>query len=263
MCRRICRGFTLIELLVVIAIIAVLIGLLLPAVQKVRSAAARTECLNNFRQIGIGLNSHHTHLNRFPVGGIEWRPGSDHSKKQIAWSAFLLPYLDQDNLFRQIDFSKAFDHTDNAVAASHVLKIYMCPASRRRDDTVSGRGACDYGGIYGERITSPNNPPKGMMIYDRAFRADDIRDGLANTIAISEDSGWLDGQWINGRNLFDQAYPINAAPAFENDMRSEHSRGVNVLFADGSARWLRQTMDQPTLAALCTRAGGEAVANLD
>jgi prepilin-type N-terminal cleavage/methylation domain-containing protein/prepilin-type processing-associated H-X9-DG protein len=255
-------GFTLVELLVVIAIIAVLIGLLMPAVQKVRASAARTGCLNNLRQIGIGLNAHLTHLDRFPVGCVEWRY-ADASKRQLAWSAHLLPYVDQDPLFKSIDFSKPFDHADNSAAAGSVLKIYLCPTSRRRGDTVDGRGACDYGGIFGERITSPNNPPKGLMVIDKAYRSKDVRDGLSNTIAISEDGQFPDGQWINGRNLFDQAFAINAAPAIENDMRSDHLRGVNVLYADGAARWLRQTIDLPTLAALCTRAGGEAPTTLD
>jgi prepilin-type processing-associated H-X9-DG protein len=102
------------------------------------------------------------------------------------------------------------------------------------------------------------------MLYDRAFRAAEISDGLSNTVAISEDCGFVDGQWINGRNLFDQAFAINRAPAFENDMRSDHpGGGANALFADGSARFLRDTLDLPTLAAVCTRAGGESIASLD
>ena len=106
---------------------------------------------------------------------------------------------------------------------------------------------------------SPNNPPKGAMIYDHAFTVADIPDGTSSTIFIGEDTHFPDMQWINGANLFDQAFAINQAPAFENDLHSDHTGGVQVAFGDGSARFLRQTLDLPTLAALCTRAGGEPV----
>ncbi|CAN5124919.1 DUF1559 domain-containing protein [soil metagenome] len=256
-------AFTLIELLVVIAIIAVLIGLMMPAVQKVRASAARASCLNNCKQIGLGLNGHLSQYKKFPPGGIELRLGSDLTKRQLAWSVYLLPFLEQQAVFDRLCLDKAFDHTDNAAAAATPLSVYRCPASRNLQTLNTGRGVCDYGGIYGERITGPNSPPKGMMIYDKAFTADDIKDGLSTTVAIGEDSGWSDGQWINGKNIFDQAFPINQAPSFENDMRSDHPHGVNILFADGSARFLRETVALPMLAAICTRAGGETVTDLD
>ena len=97
------------------------------------------------------------------------------------------------------------------------------------------------------------------MVYDRAFTAAEIPDGTSTTIFVGEDTHWFEMQWINGANLFDQAFPINQAPAFENDLRSDHPGGVQVAFGDGSARFLRQTLDPRTLAALCTRAGGEPV----
>jgi prepilin-type N-terminal cleavage/methylation domain-containing protein/prepilin-type processing-associated H-X9-DG protein len=251
-------GFTLVELLVVIAIIGVLVSLLLPAVQAARESARRTGCLNNLRQMGIGLQNYRTKYRCFPPGGIEPRPPWK-GRRQLAWSVFLLPYVEQGALYDQLDTDQAFDAPENADAAATVLPIYICPSVPDGDKLRSGRGPCQYGGIYGERIKSRNNPPNGVMLYDRAIRVVEIRDGTSQTLVISEDCDFRDGQWINGRNVFDQAFAINEAPAFENDIRSKHPGGANGLFCDGSTHYLLESMDLNTLAALCTRAGGEVV----
>jgi prepilin-type N-terminal cleavage/methylation domain-containing protein/prepilin-type processing-associated H-X9-DG protein len=257
------RAFTLVELLVVIAIIAVLIGLLLPAVQRVREAASAARCKNNLHQIGLAMHAYLADRGTFPPGGIEWRPPGQSTQRQLAWSAFILPYLEQEALHRRLDLSTPFDSPQNAAAAATVLTVYLCPSSRRESSLVAGRAACEYGGIFGERMTSPNQPPKGAMIYDVAFRIADIADGTSTTLIVGEDTHFLDMQWINGGNLFDQAFAINQAPAFENDLRSDHPGGVNVLFADGSARFLRESLDLRLLASICTRAGGEPVGTID
>jgi len=252
-------AFTLVELLVVIAIIGMLVSLLLPAVNRARAAARRTHCQNNLRQIGIGLQSHHAAQGSFPMGGIEWRPIESSKNRQLAWSAFLLPYIEEQALFDSLDLTTAFDSLENAAGAAKTLSVYICPSSLRGERLVEGRGPCDYGGIYGERITSPNNPPKGTMLYDIQISTAHIQDGISNTLIVAEDSRFDDGQWINGRNIFDQAFAINLAPDWENDIRSEHSGGAFATRADGSVSFLDESLALNVLAALCTRAGHEVV----
>lgn len=254
------RAFSLVELLVVISILGILIGLLLPAVQHSREAARRGQCLANLRQMGIALHAYHGVYQVFPPGGVEWRPPqSTKGERQLAWSVYLLPYLEQKNLYDALDLSTPFDSAANRTDAATVLPVYVCPSVPRDVGLVDGRGACDYGGIYGERITSPNDPPKGTMLYDRAIGLREITDGSSSTLVISEDANWPDGQWINGRNIFDQAFPINAAPSFENDIRSLHPGGANGLLGDGAARFFSESLELRVLAGVCTRAGGEVV----
>ncbi len=255
-------AFTLVELLVVLAIIAILLGLLLPAVQAVRESARRMQCQNNLRQIGIALHNYHAAFRKFPPGGIEVRPEWPRGK-QLAWSAFVLPFLEQTAAYARVDFNYAFDHPVNEEAAATPIETYLCPSTPRYSPLQRGLGASDYGGIYGERIVSTNNPPRGVMIHDRAIRFRDITDGTARTLTVSEDADFPDGQWINARNLFDQAFSINRAPKFENDIRSMHPQGANGLFADGSIEFMNENIDLELLAALCTRNGNEIIPDLE
>jgi prepilin-type processing-associated H-X9-DG protein len=259
--RRYRRGTSLVELLVVVAVIAALVAILMPAVQSARAAARRVACLNHLRNVGCALHGHLLAKRRFPVGCLEWRAGwQPGSARCLAWSAAVLPWLEEQPLFEKIDFTRSFDDPVNAAAAGTTVPVYLCPeADRGGGPTWLGR--TDYGGVCGERIASPNNPEKGVLVHDHSFAEREIIDGLSKTIFVAECARgpWPDGQWINGRNLFDQAYAVNW-PTWEDEIRSRHAGGAHALFGDGGVRLLDEATDVRILAAACTRAGGEAVA---
>jgi len=255
------RGFTLVELLVVVAIVGILLALLLPAIQTVREGARQTQCRSRLRQIGYALTLHHESQGRLPVGCLEWRGGKNTgpSRRQLAWSALILPYLEHNPLAGEIDYDKPFDHPDNAAAARQELPIYHCPSVP--DDEQRPRGRSDYGGIFGEQITDRGrrDVENGLLVYERAYSYPQITDGLTNTLIVAENAGGQSGEWINGRNVFLVAFGINdaRAPKFDDEIRSRHPTGAMALFVGGRVVMLDNQIDKLLLAALCTRAGGE------
>src|SRR5262249_34406386 len=192
-------GFTLIELLVVIAIIAILICLLLPAVQKVREAAARTQCSNNLKQIGVGMHNYHGTYGYFPPGftsrsltvnGEGLGPG-------WGWAAYLLPYVEQDNLYRQIDFTRDITDPVHAQVRTTSLKAFLCPSDSPPAPTFTVVGAggtpittgafANYagrGGMY-EVTDNPDTNP-GVLLRNSRYRVTDITDGTTNTLMCVE-----------------------------------------------------------------------------
>jgi len=221
--RRSRRGFTLIELLVVIAIIAVLIGLLLPAVQKVREAAARSQCLNNLKQIGLALHSYESSNQAFTPGFVSTVTGtwSGNGNDAVAesgpgWSFFalVLPYIEQDNLYRSVNQSLPITDSANAAARSTLVKIYRCPSDTGPTHVtvwmapanggtpmpatagmVTDLASCSYAGCLGggNPADAPaytamyeQSPFNGMFHRNRAVRVADISDGLSNTIGVGE-----------------------------------------------------------------------------
>jgi prepilin-type N-terminal cleavage/methylation domain-containing protein len=222
------RAFTLIELLVVIAIIAVLIGLLLPAVQKVREAAALLSCKNNLKQIGLAMHNYHDSQGSFPVGYYDptpWPPGYqtpdglDHGPGW-GWGAFLLPYLEQGNLYNKINFKVDVGDPSMTAVCSTPLKIFICPSDPTYVSTftISTNSAAGNVGpaptglnswvlATGNYVACNGNdgvdcfcspPHTGSFLRAvKGFRVADISDGLSNTLFVCDRPSFLSySSWV-------------------------------------------------------------------
>ncbi len=213
------NAFTLIELLVVIAIIAILIGLLLPAVQAVREAAARTQCVNNLKQIGVALHNYHDSQSRFPPGYVDGNTSSTPDNDVgpgWGWAAYLLPYLEQDLVYNRINFSVGVGIGVNQQISQQALKVYQCPSDPNQQpcvlynwnggptitvahsnyvgcngweecyygasgDPEAGAGTDGLGGSFGRSGV-------GLFYRNSRTRFADVLDGTSNTVFVGERS---------------------------------------------------------------------------
>jgi prepilin-type N-terminal cleavage/methylation domain-containing protein len=321
--RSICRAaFTLIELLVVIAIIAVLIALLLPAIQKVREAADRTSCGNNLKQIGLGIHNYHSVSNALPPSKTADTYGT--------WAALILPYLEGDNAFRLWQPEQRY-YNQPPEARMHHVKIYFCPSRRGVPATFSvgdqrtgttlpnfpdtPGGLSDYAASVGTawaltdgaltnstrvRLIDPAtgasvasttgaaSPPGAILVsWQSRTTLLNIVDGTGNTLLVgekhirrttqtgrSEDRSVYNGNWevgpvgreagyerdASGQVVAGSERPLVSDPLggvnFDRRFGGPHPEVCQFVFADGSVRALRTSIDLETLARLAARADG-------
>jgi prepilin-type N-terminal cleavage/methylation domain-containing protein/prepilin-type processing-associated H-X9-DG protein len=348
--NRTARGFTLIELLVVIAIIAVLMGLLLPAVQKVREAASRLKCQNNLKQIGLALHNYENATGLFPPAyitsdtsldgtafGISYGDQYRNGPSGWGWGVFLLPYIEQDNLYRSFNLNEPCWAPVNATAVVTKVAIYLCPSASGGSDgfEVQSTGADVRHGVPmtrsdGTRIVFAHSHyvtnagthqpwgrataycfdydvPEPIAATGLLARIDGpfyrnskttvakVSDGLSNTVFMGEHSSVLSNKtWVgvvpgavtpprldlrswpsenngagclvgvhSGPDMHDHPQVIIHAPndpfGHTDEMWGEHGNGCNVLFGDGSVRFITTFIKPDTWVSLSTRDGGEVI----
>jgi prepilin-type processing-associated H-X9-DG protein/prepilin-type N-terminal cleavage/methylation domain-containing protein len=309
-------AFTLLEILVVIAIIAILIGLLLPAVQKVRESANRIRCTNNLKQMGLALHAYHDDNGQFPPAFVYVAQPGPPTRKDIGprlydrpdtalffltewpgwgWAAYLLPYIEQAPLWRQIDLAAPTAGSQAASIRIQRLSLYVCPSDPAVGifslTSLLGTPFADamtnsYAGCYGFGGDIGANPESGNGLFVRngALQFKDITDGASNTLAIAERAamftrcpwaGVIDQGTVRttpGAPVYQSIIvpppamvmarvwnkPLNDPWSEPYDFFSPHPGAMNALFADGSVRRVTTSVSLDVLRAIATRSGGEA-----
>jgi len=253
------RAFTLIELLVVIAIIAILIGLLLPAVQKIREAASRMKCSNNFKQIGLAMHNYNDTNGTLPPGWFTGKTGTPAPSPGWSWATAILPFIEQDNLYRQINPNLDPINPGGATLTTFTqtkLSVYRCPSDSGSDlnPNFGNYARCNY--VCNREVLGPDANSIQM-----AYSVATIPDGTSNTILVGERDSInnIAAVWIRhnqtsasfeGRpgkklNLKNSNSPPSTgyATAERLGFNSLHTGGANFLLGDGSVRFIRDSID--------------------
>lgn len=224
-------GFSLIELLVVVAVIGILVAIGLPAIQRTRETARRTQCKNHLKQMGTALQNHQSQFGHLPTDGENgWGLG-----------VFLLPQLDRSPLYQQIN-----PLTNKLTSGSPadpkttglVLEIFRCPSFSGTDQLASGFGRSNYLGT--------------ADLFSEETSLTDVYDGESNTFAVGETI--TDHAWA-----LPKTGTCDTTPNGGGSYGSEHTGGANFVMCDGSVRFIADSIDSDTFQALCTPAGRETV----
>lgn len=286
------RGFTLIELLVVIAIIAVLVALLLPAVQHARAAARSSSCRNNLKQLGLALQNYESAHSLYPPGYL-YKPSPQGNAMGFSWGAMILPQLERDDMYLQFNWNVPIWDPANMMAREVHLPVFLCPS-----DHVSGQGFVEMGGPQ-ERYAMASyvasfGPPDldatqekrdGVFSRNSSTRTRDIADGLSNTLAIGErvngpfapgashgnhfefETAWMsaireitDPTDDHGHLvLFQTGHTPNNPLSDDRDVSAPHFARAHFALADGSVRPISESIDFGVYSALGTRADDDQI----
>ncbi len=286
------RAFTLIELLVVVAIIAVLIALLLPAVQSSREQARRAQCVNNLLQLGIAMGNYASTHSVLPPGVVNDKGPIANFPKGYhhGWAVQILPFIGQNNIYRRINLNDSIYAASNTTARDVPIATFLCPSEW-------SPGSMSYAGCHHDVEAPIAVDNHGVLYLNSHVRHDDIEDGAAQTILIGEfrqgtapGSGWASGTSSTLRNT---GHPLNdpssldaifrntpqfteaerfaailqmtkdgALPAgFVGGFSSSHPNGSNFLFCDGAVRFLETSIDRRIYQLLGHRADGEPISD--
>ena len=287
-------GFTLVELTAVLAATTLLSAQVLPAITQAREAARRSQCKNNLKQIGLALHNYHDVYNGFPVGWVgvdlESKKPDVRGMNGWGWAARITPFMDQAPLYNQIAFGARVDDEANVKLISKQIATLRCPSDPFAKKTWTIKDAKDaplvqlattnYVASFGteevakcEKMESGETcQGDGLFYHNSMVNFKDIKDGLSLTLAVGERIGnekvdhlstWSGvvqrGTHPFARILGSSNAALDAKERHPSDYHSQHDKGSQFLLADGSVRFVADTLDLKVFQALTTRAGAEEI----
>jgi prepilin-type N-terminal cleavage/methylation domain-containing protein/prepilin-type processing-associated H-X9-DG protein len=272
------RAFTLVELLVVIAIIGVLIALLLPAVQAAREAARRSQCTNNLTQLILAVQNYDMANRVYPPGTVNEKgpivnaPDGYHHN----WISQTLPYMEELNTYRHIDFGVGVYHENNEQVRKVRIRTLRCPSSPAGPSEL---GFTEYAGCQNHLEAPIDADNHGVFFLNSAVRYEDITDGASHTIFIGEKIvdqdetlGWMSGTRATLRNTgtdineglqhhrspaVPEPPPADKGQLFVGGFSSHHPGGANFAYGDGSVLFISETIEPSLFQQLAHRSDGE------